>query len=733
MSNEGEQLNVTPDNTGTGDGASSAGRTTGSINWSQLLKHNDVLLAVGMVMIVAMMLIPLPPMILDILLTINIALAVTTLLVTLYTQEALQYSTFPTILLVATLFRLGLNVSSTRLILSEGQAGSVITSFGNFVIGGNYVVGLLIFVILVIINFIVITNGAGRVSEVAARFTLDAMPGKQLSIDADLNAGIISDQEAKRRRSQIQREADFYGTMDGASKFVKGDAIAGIIVTVINIIGGLIIGMVQMKMPILEAASTFTTLTVGDGLVSQLPALLISSATGILVTRVAAEDSQTSLGDDIGTQMFNNPKILAIVAGLMLVLAFMPGLPTIPFFLIALMAGGGCFFVYQEAKANKAKEVEEERELQLAEKTETKKDNVLDLLQVEPLELEIGYRLVPLIEVESGGDLLERIGQIRRQMATDLGFVLPSIRVRDNLQLAPTAYQINLRGTTIDTGDVMPDMWLAMVTDPDLSEPLDNAIPTKEPAFGMDAFWIHAEQKEHAESNGYTVVSASAVISTHLTEVLKQYSSEIISQGDLQELLDRIKETNEALVADLIPDELSVAEIHMVVQSLLKENVSIRDLETILECISYHVRVQKDLNYLTEQCRIALSRQICKQNQHPENGTLPVITLSPELEEKMAQGLMEDGSLIISPNMTQQLIQSISQQIEQVIGKTGFQPALLCSAQLRLGLRRLIERPLGQISVLSYNEIGPSTKVNSLATIRIETQKAAPQLNTIPQ
>lgn len=728
MSNDAEQLNAAPAAAGNKAVAAASG-----ISWSHLLKHNDVLLAVGMVMIVVMMLIPLPGMVLDILLTINIALAVTTLLVTLYTQEALEYSTFPTILLVATLFRLGLNVSSTRLILSEGQAGSVITSFGNFVIGGNYVVGLLIFIILVIINFIVITNGAGRVSEVAARFTLDAMPGKQLSIDADLNAGTINDQEAKRRRSQIQREADFYGTMDGASKFVKGDAIAGIIVTVINIIGGLIIGVIQMKMPIMEAASTFTTLTVGDGLVSQLPALLISSATGILVTRVAAEDSNTSLGDDIGSQMFNNPKVLAIVSGLMFVLALMPGLPTIPFFLIALMAGGGCFFVYSGNKLEEAKAKAEERELQLAEKTEAKKDNVLDLLQVEPLELEMGYRLVPLIEAESGGDLLERIGQIRRQMATEMGFVLPSIRVRDNLQLAPTAYQINLRGTTIDTGEVMPDMWLAMVTDPDLSDSLDNAIPTKEPAFGMDAYWIHAEQKEHAESNGYTVVSASAVISTHLTEVLKRNASEIISQGDLQELLERLKETNESLVSDLIPDELSLAEVHMIVQNLLNESVSIRDMETILECISYHVRVQKDLNYLTEQCRIALSRQICKQHQHPENGTLPVITLSPELEEKMAQGLMDDGSLIISPNMTQQLIQSISQQVEQVISKIGFQPALLCSGQLRLGLRRLIERPLGQIAVMSYNEIGPSTKVNSLATIRIETAKAPNPQMRVPQ
>lgn len=720
MSNEPKQIST--EAAVSIDGGSTGG--SGRIKWSSLLKHNDVLLAVGMVMVVGMMIIPLPAFMLDILLTINIALAVTTLLVTLYTQETLEYSTFPTILLIATLFRLGLNVSSTRLILAEGQAGSVITSFGNFVIGGNYVVGLLIFIILVIINFIVITNGAGRVSEVAARFTLDAMPGKQLSIDADLNSGNIDEKQARTRRSQVQREADFYGTMDGASKFVKGDAIAGIIVTVINIIGGLIIGVIQMKMPIMEAASTFTTLTVGDGLVSQIPALLISSATGILVTRVGSDENSTSLGDDISTQMFNNPKVMGIVAGMMLLMAFMPGLPTLPFLLIAVMAGGAGYFVYTNKKADDVKTEEDAQALQLSEKTEAKKENILDLLQIEPLELEMGYRLVPLIEAESGGDLLERIGQIRRQMATEMGFVLPSIRVRDNLQLGPTHYQINLRGTTIETGDVMPDMWLAMVTDPDLSEPLENAIPTKEPAFGMDAFWIHAEQKEVAESNGYTVVSASAVMSTHLTEVLKRHSAEILSQGDTHELLERVKETNEGLVTDLIPDELSIAEVHMILESLLRESVSIRDMETILESISYHVRVQKDLNYLTEQCRIALSRQICKQHQHPEKGNLPVITLSPELEEKMAQGLMEDGSLVISPAITQQLIQSISTQVEQVISNTGFQPSILCSSQLRLGLRRLLERPLGQIAVMSYNEIGPSTKVNSLSTIRIETNKA---------
>lgn len=691
------------------------------MNWRFLLQHNDVLLAVGMVLIVAMMMIPLPSIALDILLTVNIALAVVIMLVTLYTNEPLEYSTFPTILLVATLFRLGLNVSSTRLVLSSGQAGSVIESFGNFVIGGNYVVGLLIFIILVIINFIVITNGAGRVSEVAARFTLDAMPGKQLSIDADLNAGLINEEQAKTRRSQIQREADFYGTMDGASKFVKGDAIAGIIITVINIVGGLIIGMLQMGMPIMEAASTFTILTVGDGLVSQIPALLISTATGILVTRVSA-DGETSLGDDIGGQMFANKKVLGIVAALLVGMAFIPGLPTVPFLGIGLLMAAGCYFVMQNDKATalvKA-EADEQAAIQEEQSQSNSRDTVMDLLPVESLELEMGYRLVPLIEAEQGGDLLERIAQIRKQVATEFGFVLPSIRVRDNLQLPPTQYHLNLRGTTIAKGEVQPDMWLAMVGDPDLAEPLEGAIATKEPAFGLDAYWIPADVKEDAEANGYTVVSASAVMSTHITEIIKRYASEILTHADVQDLLDHLKETHEPLVSGLIPDELSVAEVHRILQNLLREQVSIRDLASIVECLSYHARVKKDLVYLTEQCRATLSRSICKQYATLDNGHLPVITLAPDIEERMAQGLMDDNSLVLSPALTQQLIKSISQQVQQIMTTHGSQPAVLCSAQLRLGLRKLLERALPQIPVLSYNEIASGVKVQTLANVRAD-------------
>ncbi len=696
------------------------------MNWKQLLKHNDVLLAVGIVLVVTMMLIPLPPLLLDILLSVNIALSVTILLVTLYTKEPLQYSTFPTILLFSTLFRLGLNVSTTRLILLYGEAGQVVHAFGSFVIGGNYVVGLLIFIILIIINFIVITNGAGRVSEVAARFTLDAMPGKQLAIDADLNAGIIDEATAKKRRQTIQREADFYGTMDGASKFVKGDAIAAIIITVINIVGGLIIGVLQMGMPLDQAAATFTTLSVGDGLVSQLPALIISAGTGILVTRVS--DTDQSLGDEIGFQMFQNPKVLAIMGSLMLVMGMVPGLSNPAFLLIGALGVGGSFFLVKSAKEKEEMRVLEENKSRAVEKKKTTTENVLDLLAVETLELEIGYRLVPLIEADSGGDLLDRIAQIRRQVALELGFVLPSVRVRDNLQLSPNQYNVKLRGVTIETGEVMADLWLAMNTDPDATEPIEG-IETREPAFGLPALWVEADEKEKAEIAGYTVVSASAVVSTHLTEVIKKNAAEILSRSDVQNLLGNVKKVNESLVSDLVPDTLTEAEIHVILQNLLREKVSVRDMVTVLEALGYHCRVNKDPDYLTEQARMALSRSICKQHQNPDTGELPVLTLDPAIEEQIAQGLSPDGqSLALGPVFTQKLFAALNQEIERVISSQGIQPVILCNARLRLPFRRLIERMLPQIAVLSYNEIGPSVKATAVGAVRVDLGQLAAEV-----
>lgn len=690
-----------------------------------LLKNNDMIMAVGLVIIIAMMIIPLPPMLLDILLTLNISLSVIILLVCLFIKEPLEYSSFPIILLIATIFRLGLNVSSTRLILLEGAAGEVINSFGQFVVGGNYVVGFIIFVILVIINFMVITGGATRVAEVSARFTLDSMPGKQLSIDADLNAGLINEEQAKARRRKLEREADFYGTMDGASKFVKGDATAGIIITVINIFGGFIIGMWQLKLDLLTALSTYTILTVGDGLVSQLPALLISFSTGLIVSRASGQDN--SLSADIINEMFTNPMVLGIVSGLLLVLGLVPGMPTIPFTIVAMTIGWLAYNKKKEAdkKAEIAKKAEAEtKNLENRvgkKKKKASRESVMELLNVETIEMEIGYRLVPLLDAEQGGDLLERIAQIRRQTALDLGIVLPSIRVRDNLQLPPNTYQIKLKGVPIENGEVYPERSLAMNaagTDNDLGI---NGISAIEPAFGLPALWIEEKDKEIAETYGYTVVSPSAVISTHLTEVIKKNASEILTRSDVQQLLENLKkEVSEDYVNDLLKDT-SVGEIQQVMQNLLKERVSVRDLKTILEVTSVQSKVSRNTDYLTEQVRSALARGICKQNLS-DTGELLAVTLSPDAENTIAQGLSPDGnSLTLDPDFTRRLLDSLNYELEKAITSTGSQPVILCSSPIRLPFRRLIERTYPQIAVMSYNEISNNVKAKSVGVV-----KAAP-------
>ena len=618
-----------------------------------------------------------------------------------------------------------MNVSSTRLILLEGAAGEVINSFGQFVVGGNYVVGFIIFVILVIINFMVITGGATRVAEVSARFTLDSMPGKQLSIDADLNAGLINEEQAKARRRKLEREADFYGTMDGASKFVKGDATAGIIITVINIFGGFIIGMWQLKMDLLTALSTYTILTVGDGLVSQLPALLISFSTGLIVSRASGQDK--SLSADIINEMFTNPMVLGIVSGLLLVLGLVPGMPTIPFTIVAMTIGWLAYNKKKEAdkKAEIAKKAEAEtKNLENRvgkKKKKASRESVMELLNVETIEMEIGYRLVPLLDAEQGGDLLERIAQIRRQTALDLGIVLPSIRVRDNLHLPPNTYQIKLKGVPIENGEVYPERSLAMNaagTDNDLGI---NGISAIEPAFGLPALWIEEKDKEIAETYGYTVVSPSAVISTHLTEVIKKNASEILTRSDFQQLLENLKkEVSEDYVNDLLKDT-SVGEIQQVMQNLLKERVSVRDLKTILEVTSVQSKVSRNTDYLTEQVRSALARGICKQNLS-DTGELLAVTLSPDAENTIAQGLSPDGnSLTLDPDFTRRLLDSLNYELEKAITSTGSQPVILCSSPIRLPFRRLIERTYPQIAVMSYNEISNNVKAKSVGVV-----KAAP-------
>lgn len=689
---------------------------------SKLLQNNDIVLAVGLVTIVAMMVIPIPPFLLDFLLTINISFAVIILLVCLYTKEPLDYSSFPTILLIATLFRLGLNVSATRLVLLYGEAGNVINSFGEFVVGGNYVVGAVIFVILVIINFMVITGGATRVAEVSARFTLDSMPGKQMSIDADLNSGLITDDEAKARRRKIERETNFYGTMDGASKFVKGDATAGIIITVINIVGGLIIGMVQLKMNFSNALSTYTILTVGDGLVSQLPALLISTATGLIVSRASGQDH--SLSQDIGAEMFSDPRVLGVVSGLLTFMGIIPGMPTVPFLSIGVVLGGLAYYRYHSKKQEEDKEQKEKEDSQKLEKQGRRKkkatrESVLELLAVETIEIEVGYRLVPLLNIEQGGDLLERIAQIRRQTALDLGIVLPSIRVRDNLQLSPNTYQIKLKGIAIESGEVYPERTLAMNASGSNTEAKITGISAIEPAFGLPALWIEDKDKEMAETYGYTVVSPSAVVSTHLTEVIKKNASEILSRADVQQLVDNLKkEVSEDYVSDVMK-ELTIADVQQVMQNLLKERVSVRDLKTILETMSLQSKTSKNYDYLTEQARQSLARNICKQNL-ADTGELLAITLSPDVENTIAQGVSPDGqSLTLDPDFTRRLLDGINYELEKAISSTGNQPIILCSSAIRLAFRRLIERTYPQIAIMSYNEISSNTKAKSIGTVKV--------------
>ena len=691
---------------------------------SNILKNNDIVLAIGLVVIVCMMVIPLPAPLLDILLTVNISLAVVILLVCLYTQEPLDYSSFPTVLLIATLFRLGLNVSSTRLILLQGQAGNVISSFGEFVVGGNYVVGAVIFCILVLINFMVITGGATRVAEVSARFTLDKMPGKQLSIDADLNSGLINEDQAKERRRKLERETDFYGTMDGASKFVKGDATAGIVITIINIVGGLIIGVIQLHMSVQSALGTYTILTVGDGLVSQIPALLISTATGLIVSRATGKEE--SLSTDIKNEMFSDPRVLGVVAGLLGFMGIVPGMPTAPFLLIAAVAGGLAYMKSKEkaeyAVTEEAKKVEEENQEKLGKKekrAKATKESVMELLNVDTIEIEVGYRLVQLLNVEMGGDLLERIAQIRRQTALDLGIVLPSIRVRDNLQLSPNSYQIKLKGVALESGEVYPERYLAMTAGDPVGNLTINGIHSIEPAFGLPAIWIEQKDKDLAEMSGYTVVSASAVISTHITEVIKKCAYEIVSRYDIQQLIDNLKkEISEEYVDDIMKD-VTISDVQIVVQNLLKESVAIRDLKTILETISLQSKINKNPTYLTECVRQALSRNICKQNL-ADTGELYVVTLAPEVENTIAKGASPDGtSVTLDPNFTRSLFDKMNTELEKAITATSNQPVILCSSPIRMLFRKLVERTYPQIAIMSYNEISPNVKVKSVGVVKI--------------
>ncbi|MBA2134043.1 flagellar biosynthesis protein FlhA [Capillibacterium thermochitinicola] len=670
----------------------------------------EIVVVVLMVVILAMMFIPLPTFVLDLFFTINIALSFLILMLTMNVRKSLEFSVFPTVLLMTTLFRLALNVSSTRLILLHGYAGQVIEAFGNFVAGSNPVVGFIIFLILTLINFLVITKGSERVAEVAARFTLDAMPGKQMSIDADLNAGLITEEEARARRREVAREADFYGSMDGASKFVKGDAIAGLIITVINLLGGVIIGMWQRGLDALGALQLYALLTVGDGLVSQVPALLISTATGVLVTRAASEDN---LGADLTSQLLRYPQILLITAVVLALFGLVPGMPTIPFLVIALLLWWLTSILRREQK-ERAETAVEQQQAAAQEQVAYKPEHVLSLLAVDPMEVEIGYSLIPLVDKSQGGDLFERVSLIRRQVALELGIILPAIRIRDNMQLAPNQYVIKIKGVEVGSGELMTHSFLAM--DAGAVTEKVSGIPTKEPAFGLPALWITADQREKAEMSGYTVVDCPSVLATHLTEIIRNYAYELLGRQEIQAMLDYIKTDYPVVVEELIPNLMTIGEIQKVFAQLLKEGIPLRNLVTILETLADYAPMTKDTDVLTEYVRVALKRQISKMLAGNGN-KIQVLTLSPQTEERILRAQDSEGEPL-SPSWLNEFYASLNQQIRPII-QEGRNPVLLVAPAIRRYVRSITERVSPKIFVVSYQEIIPEMEVHSLGMVGV--------------
>ncbi|CAK8581241.1 flagellar biosynthesis protein FlhA [Priestia megaterium] len=678
------------------------------------MSARELPVVIGVVLIIVMLVIPLPSWLLSILIMINISLALLVLLVSMNMKEPLELSVFPSLLLVLTLFRLGLNVSTTRSILGTGEAGGVVETFGHFVIGGNPLVGFVVFIILIIIQFLVITKGAERVSEVAARFTLDAMPGKQMSIDADLNAGMISEKQAIDRREKIQREADFYGAMDGASKFVKGDAIAGIVITLINILFGIIIGMLQMGMSITEASQTFTLLTVGDGLVSQIPALMISTATGIIVTRAA---STGNLSEDITQQLFAFPVMLYVTGGTIAALGLITPINDVITMPIAILLGVGGYYL-SRAKHQAVREEMAPTEEELEDNEMKSPESVVNLLSVDPIEFEFGYALIPLADTNQGGDLLDRIVMIRRQLALELGLVIPVVRIRDNIQLQPNEYCLKIKGNEVAKGELLLDHYLAI--SPGMDDDLIEGIDTLEPAFKMPAKWISESAKEQAEMFGYTVVDPPSVVSTHITEVIKSYAHELIGRQETKQLIDHTKETYPILIEEVTPNPLSVGDIQRVLAKLLKESVSIRNLPIIFEVLADYGKMTSDTDLLTEYVRQGLARQITSQYTVQE-GLLRVLTLSGKVEKTMAEAVQqtEHGNyLSLDPNVSQAIVESIAKQTETL----SFQeqsPIVLCSPAVRMYVRQITERYFPHMAVLSYNELEANVEVQSVGVVDI--------------
>jgi len=677
------------------------------------MKLKDLAVLCGIIGIVLMLIVPVNVHLLDFMLIINISLALTMMLVAMNTKEPLQFSIFPSLLLITTLFRLALNISTTRNILAHAHAGKVVETFGSFVAQDNIAVGFIVFLILVIVQFIVITKGSERVAEVGARFTLDAMPGKQMSIDADLNSGLINEQQARERRKKIEEEADFHGAMDGAMKFVKGDAIASIIIVAINLIGGIIIGMMMKGFDFGTAIEMYSIMTIGDGLVSQIPALLISTSAGLIVTRASSEDN---FAQDILGQLSAYPKLLYIVAGTIALLGVFTPIGILITFPIA---GLLIFAAYRMVGYVKKKEAEDEMLVEEQQIEEVRSpESVVSLLQVDPIEFEFGYGLIPLADQQQGGDLLDRIIMIRRQCALELGLVVPVIRIRDNIQLRPNEYVIKIKGNTVARGELLLNHYLAM--SPGIDDESITGVDTVEPAFGLPALWIDEAMKERAEISGYTVVDPPSVVATHLTETIKKHAHELIGRQETKALVDNVKESYPALVDELIPNVLTIGEVQKVLAKLLKEKVSIRDLVTIFETLADYGTYTKDPDILTEYVRQSLSRQITQQYA-PGNAMLRVVTVGPMLEKKIAEAVQqtEQGSyLAMDPASSQSVVKKISEQVTKLI-QSGGAPIVLTSPTIRMYVKQLLDRAMQDIAVLSYNELEPNVEVQSIGVVNV--------------
>jgi len=675
------------------------------------MKIGDIVVSVGIIFMILMIIIPMPEFLVDIMLSMNISLSLLILLIAMFNREALDFSVFPSLLLITTIFRIALNITTTRYILLKGDAGDVIEAFGNFVMGGNAIVGFIVFIIIMIVNFMVITKGSERVSEVAARFTLDAMPGKQMAIDADLNSGMIDETQARTRRSKIQREADFYGSMDGATKFVKGDSIAGIIITFINLLGGILMGILYLNISAGEALQKYALLAVGDGLVSSIPSLLISAATGIIVTRSASEDN---LGNDLRNQLFNNSTIMFIVSGVLFFLALTP-LPTLPYLVLSVVFAFVGNSIRVKGKEGEKADAKEEQVSKDDVEEIRRPENVLPLLNVEAIELEFGYGIIPLADKSQGGDLFDRLVMIRRQCALELGIIVPMIRLRDNIQLQPNEYIIKIKGVEVAGGSVLFDHYLAM--NPGNADGELSGIDTVEPSFGLPAKWIDSKEREKAEIYGYTVVDPPSIIATHLTEIIKRYAHELIGRQDVKMLVDNLKETQPSLVDEVTPALLSLGEIQKVLANLLRESVSIRNFATIVEALADYAQVTKDTDMLTEYVRQSMYRNIT--NQFMPQKEAKVITMDQDVEKNIMESLQttETGTyMALDPVRSKRLLNNINEQVEKALS-LGEQPILATAPIVRFYLKKFIEQLSSDIIVLSYNEIDPTAKIQSIGMV----------------